>query len=230
MENNENVKVKKEKKGITGFLVFIIVVLLLVICTGTGWYLGKNGDLFNNNKQETTSNENKNETKSDKTEVATTKEMTADEIYAKYSKNIQNNIKKEGKELSEELAGNSWYDIKHCYSLEEFPINGSYINEKLEAYLTVKETGDKIKILDNAINCGVCSEGNGGVLYLIWAVDVNGDLYTQLYNVLDTNNDKNFKLTKSTDMKNITEVVQCSGPSANYAIAVDILGNTYNLQ
>ena len=88
MENNENQNVKnnKEKKGITGFLVFIIVVLLIIIGIGAGWYFGKNGDIFNKNNQSETNNAAKIEVSDNttKTEVVEkTKEMTADEIYAK---------------------------------------------------------------------------------------------------------------------------------------------------
>ena len=246
MENNsQDVKTNKERKGITGFLVFIIVVLLLVIGIGSGWYFGKNGEMFNSNKEQGTNNTAKvetseNATKAEKNEpakennakteiVEKTREMTTDEIYSIYSKNMQNKIKSLGKDLPKELEGNSWINIKDIQGTEDFPVGCAYVNEKLEACIALKETGDKIKILDNAINCGICFSGNGGTLYVIWAVDVNGDLYTKTYDTQDTANRMNFNLVKEQKVKNIVEVIQCSGPSARYPLVIDISGNAYNL-
>ena len=246
MENNsQDVKTNKERKGITGFLVFIIVVLLLVIGIGSGWYFDKNGEMFNSDKEQGTNNTAKvetseNTTKAEKNEpakenntkteiVEKTREMTTDEIYSIYSKNMQNKIKSLGKDLPKELEGNSWINIKDIQGTEDFPVGCAYVNEKLEACIALKETGDKIKILDNAINCGICFSGNGGTLYVIWAVDVNGDLYTKTYDTQDTANRMNFNLVKEQKVKNIVEVIQCSGPSARYPLAIDISGNAYNL-
>ena len=131
--------------------------------------------------------------------------------------------------MPKELEGDSWTNIKDIKGTEDFPVGCAYVNENLEACITLKETGDKIKILDNAINCGVCFSGNGGTLYVIWAVDANGDLYTKTYDTQDTANRMNFSLVKEQGVKNIVEVIQCSGPSARYPLAIDISGNAYNL-
>lgn len=233
MENNsQNVENIKGKKVITGFLIFIIVILLLIIGVGVGWYLGKNGEIYNKNKEPETNNATNIEVSDNNTKtevVEKTKEMTTDEIYSIYSKNIQNKIKDLGKDLPKELEGNSWVNIKDIQGTEDLPIEGAYVNEKLEAYVALKETGDQIKILDNAINCGVCFFGNGGTLYVIWAVDVNGDLYTKTYDTQDTANRMNFSLVKEKSLKNIVEVIQCSEPSARYLLAIDISGNAYDL-
>ena len=143
---------------------------------------------------------------------------------------MQSKIKSLAKDLPKEYEGNTFFDLKNVHSVEEFPGAGTHINEKLEAFVNIKETGDHIKILDNAIDCGICPIGNGGNYYLIWAVDVNGDLYTRNYDTQDSNNKiANSNLTKKQGLKNIIQVVQCSGPSAHYGLAIDILGNTYEL-
>lgn len=221
--NNQNEKNIKENKGITRFLIFIIVLLLLIIGIGVGWYLSKNGESINKNEEPEINSATKIEV------IEKTREMTTNEIYSIYSKNMQNKIKSLGKDLPKELEGNNWINIKDIYDIEDFPVEGTYVNEKLEAYISLKGTGNKIKILDNAINCGVCSVGNGGTTFVIWAVDINGYLYTKIYDTQDTANKMNFNLIKNQDLKNVLEVIQCSGPSARYPLAIDISGNAYDL-
>ena len=167
-----------------------------------------------------------NKASSESTLLTEETNMTADEKYAIYSRNTQNKIKSLGLDGNE---GNTFYNQKNVHSTEEFPFVGSHINEKLEAYVNVKETGDHVKILDNAIDCGICLAGNGGTTYLIWAIDINGNLYTQNYDTTDTANRMKINLTKKQGVKNIISVIQCVGVSAYYPLAVDIEGNSYQL-
>ena len=159
--------------------------------------------------------------------------MTAEERYAIYSKGIQKSIEAMGKNITEQDRKDLGNPVMLYYntisSTEEFPLEGIYLNDKKEVFVTKKQSGDDIKIFNNAINCGICPVGNGGVLYVIWAIDANGDLYTQTYDVMDTANKMKFNLSKKQGVKNITSVIQCASPSAVFAIAVDIDGNKIDL-
>lgn len=232
---------EKQNKILKVIILILVFVLIFGIGMGAGHFINNQNnnsgtEVKNITTEEKASKETNetnqsqnttNETENTKT-VIQTREMTSAEKYAIYSKGVQNKIKNLGKDLPKDLEGSSWTNMKNFHSTEDFPINGSYINEKLEAIVTLKETGDQVKILDNAIDCGVCSCGNGGTLYLIWAIDVNGDLYTQNYDTNDTANRMKFNLSKEQGMKNIISVIQCSGSSAQYPLAIDIDGNTYS--
>lgn len=88
MENNDqNTNNIKGKKRITGFLVFIIVVLLLIIGVSVGWYCGKSGDIFNKDN-EAGDNNAKNEI------VGKTQEMTSDENKAESKEELKEDAKK----------------------------------------------------------------------------------------------------------------------------------------
>lgn len=234
---------EKQNKILKVIILILVFVLILGIGMGAGYFINNQNnnsgtEVKNVTTEEKASKEKNdisqsqntaNETENTKT-VIQTREMTADEIYSTYSKNMQSKIKSLAKDLPKEYEGNTFFDLKNVHSVEEFPGAGTHINEKLEAFVNIKETGDHIKILDNAIDCGICPIGNGGNYYLIWAVDVNGDLYTRNYDTQDSNNKiANSNLTKKQGLKNIIQVVECSGPSAHYGLAIDILGNTYEL-
>ena len=241
MENNKGSKI------LVRILLFIIVVLLLILGIGAGWYLGKNDKSANketttntgnnveiaNNTNNTTNDNIKDNEKnniSNSSSVNSNKEITADEIFAIYSKNVKNEIIESEKKLPKDIEGNLYYNYKEYRPLfNEFPISSSYINGKLEAFLTVNGTEGPIKIADNAINCGVCSSGNGGAMYVIWAIDVNGNLYTTAYDALNTENKMKFDLTKEPDFKNVIDVIQYGEIGGWDPIVVDILGNTTDL-
>ena len=231
---------EKQNKLLKVIILILIFILILGIGIGTGYFINSQNNskteeknvVVENTSKEQNETDNKqnnaNETENIKT-VIETREMTATEKYAIYSKNIQNRIKSLGKDLPKELEGNIFFNLKNVHSIEEFPVVGAHINEKLEAFVNIKETGDHIKILDNALDCGICSSGNGGTLYVIWAIDINGNLYTQVYDTNDTANRMKFNLSKEKGFSNIISVIQCSGVSAQYPLAIDIEGNTYEL-
>lgn len=158
--------------------------------------------------------------------------MTADERFEYYSIGVQSEIEKLGSQsvnLSEtekftpQISG----DIKG--ESTDLIIGDIYINHKKEVYVSIKELGDQIKIFDNAIDCGICESGNGGVLFVIWAIDVNGDLYTRNYDIQDTANKMNFTLTKQQNLKNIVSVAQEMGLSAGGPVCFDIEGKMHRI-
>lgn len=170
-----------------------------------------------------------NKASNESTQLYENREMTATEKYAIYSKGIQNKIK--NSEKPEGVDNDLYFNMKDVDGTNDFSVMCTHINEKLEAYIDIDmgEAANHIKILNNAIDCGICQVGNSRTSYIIWAVDVNGDLYTQNYDTTDAANKFKFNLTKKQDAKNVLYVMHCVGVSSHYALIVDINGNTYEL-
>lgn len=64
---------------------------------------------------------------------------------------------------------------------------------------------------------------------MIWAIDVNGDLYTRNYDIQDTANKMNFTLTKQQNLKNIVSVAQEMGLSTGGPVCFDIEGKMHRI-
>ncbi|MCR5146324.1 MAG: hypothetical protein K6B70_03125 [Clostridia bacterium] len=235
MENN-----KAEVKSRNGVIVFLIILVLIfasAFASTSVYILGykkgvKAGDEDKNKEANTAVVQEDTNKKEENNTTTETKTVSADERFEMYSKGVQNNLAKLEKE-SLDISGDS--DKKEIFvpsirgdivDSEELNITNIYINYKKEAYIQ-KKSGEEIKILDNAIDCGIYPSGNGGVLFVIWVIDVNGNVYTQNYNTMEDSNKTSFNLTKVEGLKNIVSAAVRTDLSAVGPVFFDIDGNMY---
>lgn len=228
MENNvQNVKNNKQKKWVTGFLTFIIVILLLIIGIGAGWYFGKSGDIFDKNSKQEVNNTTNTEVRDNNTKteiVEKTREMTSDEKFAIYADNMLMNYM--NKLANSTISGSSNFNDRELFGIMEI------VNDNKSAKILFNGESTYTTIATDVINCGVTSISQDNTVF-IWAINTKGEVLGCKYNK-DANTKEDVKLKKVEGLKNIISVNQNTILSGNSGygkiVCFDIEGNMYEIK
>ena len=211
----------KENKGVslTGFVITILVVLLALAVVGCVY-------LLKNPVKETvavqtpapaTNLNSSNEEKETK--------MTAEKKFAEYVKNLKNDMQKYNKE---EIDGKKY---------REYFAEGEDLNDKKYS-VTLSGNGklelNEKEVSTNVIGFNVTYVGNGGSQNLYFIKDDGTVAYTPTDGIKYLSNGK-VKTTEVKELKNIISIIGGTAgvydyPAAEYAYAIDIEGNIFEIK
>ena len=214
-------KLKGNKGAANSIVVMLVIFILMLICLIV--CLLKNPNLIIQISKSNKTSEAPEIVEETKTEVVT-KEMTADEKYAEYVKNLKaemlkyNEEKVEGKEYREYfIDGKDENDKKYSVSLSG---DGKLVlNEK--------------EVATNVVGFNVVNVGNGGYSNLYFIKD-DGTVGTTSIEEVEYLNNGKVKTREIEKLKNIVSIIpgmsaESGYPGACYAYAIDINGNMFEI-